>query len=341
MKSLTAIFLLLLIVGVPGCSRKSARAASPHNVTVATQHDHETTRAEAMAIQAPPRAYAPTFSVSVPDYVVFAGERVDLTRYDKHERYDREINGFTYLHSTTMLLIKRANRYFPIIEPILKEKGVPDDLKYLCVIESSLDQRAVSSAGAAGLWQFMKGTGPQYGLEIYSEVDERYSTQKSTEAACAYLLEAYAKYGSWSGAALSYNAGQRRISDQLTKQQAEEALDLLLVEETSRYYYRMLAIKQIMENPAHYGFYITADQLYQPFEYKKVKVTKTIDDLTEFAKQHGITYAQLKDLNPWLRENKLTVKSNTYEILIPTKDFLYYKKGEKIRVHNPAWVVAN
>lgn len=292
-------------------------------------------------ISVPPAGANLIFSIEVPESVVFAGETVDLTRYDKRERYDREINGFAYLHSTTMLLIKRANRYFPIIEPILKENGVPDDLKYLCVIESSLDQRAVSSSGAAGLWQFMKTTAPEYGLEVSAEVDERYSIEKSTEAACIYLQQAYAKYGSWAGAALSYNAGQRRISDQLDKQQADTALDLLLGEETSRYYYRMLAIKQIMENPRAYGFHIAAHQLYKPMKYKELKVKRSIPDMTAFARDNGVTYAQLKDFNAWLRSDRLTIPEKggrTYIIWIPTKDFLHYRDGDKPIVHNPAWV---
>lgn len=289
----------------------------------------------------PPAGMSNTFSISIPESVVFAGEVVDLTRYDKRERFDREINGFAYLHSSTMLLIKRANRYFPLIEPILAEYGVPDDFKYLCVIESSLDMRAASHAGAAGPWQFLKSTAVEYGLEVSDEWDERYSIEKSTEAACRYLRQAYEKYGCWSGAALSYNAGQGRITTQLTRQQCEEALDLWLVEETSRYYYRMLAVKQIMENPQAYGFRLTADQLYKPFKYKKVKVGKAIPDLAVFAREQGVTYAQLKDMNPWLRSDKLLSPAGTgreYVILIPSKDFLHYRQGEKLCVHNPAWV---
>lgn len=283
-----------------------------------------------------------TKSVDIPADVEFAGEKIDLTRYDMHERFDREINGFTYLHSTTMLLIKRANRYFPVIEPILKKNNIPDDFKYLCVIESNLDHRAVSSAGAAGLWQFMKGTAPRYGLEVSGEVDERYSIEKATEAACRYFKEAHAKYGSWTNVALSYNAGQGRISGELDKQQATEGLDLWLVEETSRYYYRMLAIKQVFENPYKYGFVLKEDQLYKPIRFKEVKITESITDLAAFAKQQGITYAQLKDFNAWLRDRKLIITAKnpkTYTILIPEKESLYYKKGERIKVHNRNWVV--
>lgn len=288
-----------------------------------------------------PYVLSMTKSVEVPHKVEFAGEELILDRYDLHERYDREINGFTYLHSTTLLLIKKANRYFPIIEPILKENNVPEDFKYLAVIESSLDHRAVSSAGAAGLWQFMPKTAPSYGLEVSSEVDERYSIEKSTEAACRYLKEAYAKYGSWASVALSYNAGQGRISTELDKQQAEDSLDLWLVNETTRYYYRMLAIKQIFEDPAKYGFVLTENDLYKPIEFTKVEVTQSIPDLASFAKEKGLTYAQLKDFNSWLRDRKLTITSksrSSYTILLPTQESLYYKKGEKIKVHDKSWI---
>lgn len=288
-----------------------------------------------------PYVLSMTKSVEVPEKVSFAGEEIVLDRYDFHERYDREINGFTYLHSTTLLLLKRANRYFPIIEPILKENGIPDDFKYLAVIESSLDHRAVSPVGAAGLWQFMPKTAPGYGLEVSSEVDERYSVEKSTVAACKYLKQAYDKYGSWASVALSYNAGQGRISGELDKQQAEDSLDLWLVSETTRYYFRMLAIKQIFENPAKFGFILTENDLYKPIEFTKVDVSQSIPDLASFAKEKGLTYAQLKDFNSWLRDRKLTISAksqSSYTLLIPTQESLYYKKGGKIKVHNRAWI---
>lgn len=282
-----------------------------------------------------------TRSIDVPLEVVFAGEKVKLDRYDFYERFDREINGFTYLHSTTLLYIKKANRYFPLIEPILKKNGIPDDFKYLAVIESGLNDRAVSPAGAAGLWQFMKSTAPNYGLSITSEVDERYSVEKSTEAACKYFLEAYAKYSLWADVALSYNAGQGRISTEKDKQQADSGLDLWVVDETARYYFRMLAIKQVMENPYKYGFIIEGDQLYKPIKFDKVEVSESIPDLAAFAKEKGITYAQLKDFNSWLRDRKLTIpekSKKTYTILIPTQKSLYYQNGEKIHVHDKRWI---
>ena len=287
-----------------------------------------------------PYAHSHTASIPVPHSVEFANEKIDLDRYDIHERYDREINGFTYLHSTTLLLLKKANRYFPIIEPILAENGIPDDFKYLAVIESNLNHRAQSPVGAAGLWQFMPKTAPSYGLEVGSEVDERYSIEKSTEAACKYFKEAYAKYGNWASVALSYNAGQGRVSGELQKQQAEDSLDLWLVDETTRYYFRMLAIKQIFEHPYMFGFELNAEDLYKPIEFEKVEVTETIPDLAAFAKDKGITYAQLKDFNSWLRDRQLTVSPKnpkTYTLLIPTQESMYYK-DKKVKVHNKAWI---
>jgi len=287
-----------------------------------------------------PLVLSMTASVEVPESMTFAGEKITFDRYDKRERMDRELNSFTYFHSTTMLLFKRANRIFPIIEPILKKQGLPDDLKYLAVIESSLDYRAVSPARAAGLWQFMQSTGKQYGLEITSEVDERYHIEKSTAAASRYLRSAYRKYGSWSGAALSYNGGQGRITTEMNKQRAADALDLWLVEETTRYYYRMLAIKLIFENPQQYGFVIKPDHLYKPMEFREVSVNTSITDLVAFARQNNVTYAQLKDFNSWLRSTKLSNSSGkSYTILIPTRESLYYRKGEEPKVHDAAWTV--
>ncbi|MFV0469261.1 MAG: transglycosylase SLT domain-containing protein [Dysgonomonas sp.] len=287
-----------------------------------------------------PHIASMTVSVDVPDEVTFAGETIKLDRYDMHERYDREINSFAYLHSTTLLQIKRANRYFPIIEPILKANNIPDDFKYLAVIESMLDPRAQSSVKAVGLWQFMPATATQFGLEVSGQVDERFSVELSTIAACKYLRQAYEKYGNWGSVAISYNAGMGRISNEIEQQQAEASTDLWLSEETSRYYFRMLAIKSIFEDPRKYGFIIKADQLYKPTEFKKVEVTESISDLATFAKDNGITYAQLKDFNSWLRDRSLTInpkKPRQYTILIPSEESLYYNKG-KIKVHDKNWV---
>lgn len=280
-----------------------------------------------------------TKSVQIPNQIEFADEIVDLNRYDFREKYDREINSFTYLHSSVLLFVKRANRYFPIIEPILKKNNIPDDFKYLAVIESSLDPRAVSPAKAAGLWQFLASSGKECGLTITPEVDERYHIEKSTEAACKYLQKAYKKYGDWASVALSYNGGQGRISGELEKQQADFGLDLWLVEETTRYYFRMLAIKQVLEDPAKFGFVLSADQLYKPLSYKEVEISTTIPDLAEYAKSQGITYAQLKDFNSWLRDRKLTITTKPYTLKIPQMDSMNYNKG-KTKVHNNKWIAA-
>lgn len=278
-------------------------------------------------------------SPTVPTEVTFDGEKIDLRRYDRRERMDREMTAFTYMHSTTMLLIKRANRYFPIVEPILKANGIPDDFKYLMVIESNLNNVARSPAGAAGLWQFMPATAREFGLEVNDNVDERYNIEKATVAACKYFKQAYAKYGDWMAVSAAYNAGQARISSQLEKQLASHAMDLWLVEETSRYMFRLLAAKEIFSNPQRYGFLLKREHLYPPIPYKKVTVNTPIENLDEYAKQQGITYAQLRDANPWLREHSLKNKSGkTYVLNIPTQEGMYYDPKKTV-AHNKNWVI--
>jgi hypothetical protein len=279
-----------------------------------------------------------TMTPEVPSSVEFCGKELDLTPYNTHEAFDRELSSFTYFHSTTMLMIKRANRYFPVIEPILKKYGIPDDFKYLAVIESSLDPRVTSPAKATGMWQFMEGTARQYGLRVNPTADERWSVEKSTEAACKYLKSAYNKYGDWATVAASYNAGQKRISDELSLQGVDSSLDLWLAEETSRYVYRIMAIKTIFESPSKYGFVMKADDLYKPLKYDEVDVQETISDLAAFAKQKGVTYADLKRFNPWLKDRKLEVASGSYTIKIPRLKEMRYDKPNTY-VHNPAWVV--
>lgn len=277
--------------------------------------------------------------LQVPEEVRFADEVIPLDRYDLRERMDRELMAFTYMHSSTMLTIKRANRYFPIIEPILKENGLPDDLKYLAVIESSLNPLARSRAGAAGMWQFMKGTGRDFGLEVNTNIDERYHIEKSTRAACDYLKQAYAKYGSWLCVAASYNAGQGRITQQLEKQGVNRAVDLWLVEETHRYMFRLLAAKAVLSHPQQYGFLLKRRDLYPPIPYTTDTVTTGITDLAAYARDKGITYAQLKDANPWLRDNFLQNKSGrTYVLKIPTQAGMHYDPKKTVP-HNRAWVV--
>lgn len=278
-------------------------------------------------------------SPTVPAKIAFAGQEVDLLRYDHRERMDRELMSFTYMHSTTMLTIKRANRYFPIIEPILKANGIPDDFKYLAVIESTLNPLAKSPAGAAGMWQFMPGTGREFGLEVNDNIDERYHVEKETKAACKYLNEAYAKYNNWLCVAAAYNAGQGRISTQLQKQMVSQAADLWLVEETSRYMFRLLAAKAVISNPQQYGFLMKREHLYPAIPYTEVKVTTGIANLAQFAKDKGITYAQLKDANPWLRDTSLMNKSGrTYILKIPTQAGMHYNPHKTVP-HNKNWVI--
>jgi hypothetical protein len=273
------------------------------------------------------------------DKIEICGQKVDLRRYDLHERFERELTAMCYTHNTTLLTLKRANRILPQIVPILKEEKVPEDLIYLAAIESSLNVRAYSSAKAAGLWQFMPETAKRYGLEVTDEVDERYHIAKSTHAACRYLKEAYAKYGDWMSAVCSYNAGQARITKQLQEQQASSALDLLLVEETSRYPFRMMAMKEVMSDPYRYGYVLTADQLYRPIRTKEVKVTQSIESLADFAKKHKCSYLHLKDFNPWLRSTKLTVKGGkSYTLLIPDPDDMKYD-GKSFPIYNEHWVI--
>lgn len=292
----------------------------------------------AKAIAARPVVTTTTVSPEIPASVEFAGQPIDLTRYNMREGFDRELSTFTYLHATTMLYIKRANRYFPVIEPILKANGIPDDFKYLAVIESNLDPRIVSRAKAVGMWQLLEGTAKQYGLTVTPTVDERCDVEKATAAACRYLKAAYEKYGDWAVVAASYNAGMGRISGELARQEADTSFDLWLVEETTRYVYRIMAVKQIFEQPYKYGFVLKARDLYKPIPTADVTVTADIADLSAFAREHGVTYADLKRFNPWLRDRKLLTAGKTYTLKIPAEKEMYYKTPNRF-VHNPAWVV--
>jgi Soluble lytic murein transglycosylase and related regulatory proteins (some contain LysM/invasin domains) len=278
----------------------------------------------------------------VPDFhnrVTIAGETIDLNRYDMRERYDRELTSFSYTHNLTFSIIKRANRYFPIVIPILKEEKIPEDFIYLMAIESSLNTRALSGVKAAGLWQLMPETAKQFGLEVNNYVDERYHIEKSTRAACKYFRQAYAKYNNWMTVAASYNAGQGRISRELELQQAGDVFDLWLVDETTRYPFRMMALKEIMKSPSKYGFVLKRDQLYKPIRLTNVKVNEPIDDLASFANSYGINYRILKDFNPWLRDRSLPNKTGKeYVLQIPNKDDLYYNE-KHFKVYNKHWVV--
>ncbi len=281
----------------------------------------------------------PAVSLDIPDKVEFAGMVIPLDRYDMRERFDREQMAFTYAYASTIVTIKRANLYFPVIEPILKEHGIPDDFKYLALVESNFNTRAFSSAKAAGFWQFMPETAKQYGLEISNGIDERYHIEKSTEAACRYLKDAYDKFGDWPTVAASYNAGMERISSEQSMQQVGSFFDMLIFDETSRYIFRILAIKEILKHPQKYGFFIKRGHLYPNIGYSEVTVNGPVEDWAEFAKGFGITYAQLKDFNVWIRGNTLENKDwKTYVVRIPRKEDLTYDV-KRVKVYQKNWVV--
>jgi hypothetical protein len=259
------------------------------------------------------RIISPVF----PSDLEFAGERVPVENFEVYERIDREIIVNTYFHSSSIISIKKANRWFPVIEPILERNGIPDDFKYLMIAESGASN-STSSAGAVGFWQFIEGSALKYGLEVNDEVDERYNVEKSTEAACRYLREANTLFGSWTVAAASYNMGIPGMTNQLDRQKTNNYYNLVLAEETLRYIARIIALKEVMNNPAKYGFLINEDDLYNELPYEEVVVTGSIPDLADWAIDRGINYKILKLYNPWLRDNVLMNRSGkSYTIKIP------------------------
>ena len=273
--------------------------------------------ASAQGMYQPPQGDLHLSPPAVPEYIVFAGDTVRFDTAEKYERMDRELMSFTFMHTTSMLMLKRSGRYFPQVEPVLRQKGVPDDLKYLMVIESNLDPKALSVAGAAGLWQFMKTTAKEFGLEVGAEVDERYHIEKETSAACEFLLRAYRLFGNWPTAAASYNSGMGGMVKRIAEQKRGCSFDLWLPEETTRYVYRILAAKMLFENPAAFGFNVTERYPYVPPRLT-VTTSSSIPSLVEFAESYGVSYAELKRANLWLRDVRLTNKENrTYSIVIP------------------------
>ena len=257
------------------------------------------------------------YALNIPNDLNFAKEAIPLKNPDVLERMDRELLVNTYWQSNGLLMFKRANKYFPVIEPILKKNGIPDDFKYLAVIESGL-QNATSPAGARGFWQIMKATGRENGLEINSNVDERYNLEKSTEVACQYLLKAKERFGTWTLAAASYNAGMAGIANRLESQGVNDYYDLLLGEETGRYLFRIIAIKEILNNPEKYGYNFRYKDLYNSIPTYKVEVDTAVTDFVLFSERFGINYKILKLHNPWLREPHLNNKSGKqYYIEIP------------------------
>lgn len=256
-------------------------------------------------------------SPPMPEYMEFAGERIPIENFEVFERMEREFISNTYFHSATILAIKRANRWFPLIEPILKKNNIPDDFKYLCVAESNLEN-VISPAGATGFWQFMEAAGEKYGLEINGQIDERYHVEKSTEAACKYLQDSYNLFGSWINAAGSYNMGQEGMQMQRERQKASNYFNLVLNAETTRFVGRIVALKYILQDPEKYGFDLKEDDLYQPLKFNEVTLDSSVTDFADYAALFGLNYKILKLYNPWLRDNYLTNNSGKkYKIKIP------------------------
>ena len=281
--------------------------------------------------------FSEVYSPDVPATVQLCGKTIDLDRSDLYEKFDRELTSLAYTHGTTMLMIKRANRFFPEMAPILEANGVPSDLLYLACAESSLNPRAYSPAKAAGFWQFIASAAKEYGLEVNDEIDERYNIEKATAAACRYLKKAYNRYGDWPSAMAAYNGGMARVAKELDAQGADTSLDLYLAEETTRYPFRIMAIKAIMENPAAYGYHLRDDQLYQPRKYRTVEVCGPVADWSEWARKQGITYSILREENPWIRSKSLTNKTGkTYKVRVPLAESLS-RRTAGTKTFNPAW----
>jgi len=263
------------------------------------------------------------FSISIPDEMYFAGEKVPLEYFDVKEAFDRELLVNTYWQSQTLLFLKRANKYFPVIEQILAENNIPDDFKYIALVESEL-KNVVSPSGAVGVWQLLKGTAKDYDLEVNNEVDERYHLEKSTEAACGFIKDAHELFGTWTMAAAAYNVGRKGLMQQVNRQKQDNYYDLLLNEETGRYVYRILAIKLILENPDKYGFHVREQDLYFDNPTYDIQVDTSVSDFADFASKFDINYKLLKYFNPWLRDSFLTNKlGKKYYIRIPkeSRDF--------------------
>lgn len=266
----------------------------------------------------------------LPDEVTFAGEKLPLDNFDTRESLEREILTSAYRHSSTILIIKRASRYLPVIEKILKENDIPDDFKYLAAAESEYSNM-VSPAGATGFWQIMEKTGKEEGMEINSVVDERYNLEESTRFACDYFRKSYEKYGNWTLAAASYNGGRAALDEQIEIQHQNNYYDLLLSEETARYIFRAVAYKLVISDPVRFGFTITKDELYPELKYYEVKVDTAVSSFSKFAAHFGTNYKLLKFLNPWLRKPYLTPKPNkVYLIKIPDEGMRNTEKSENV-----------
>lgn len=295
--------ILFLFINLLGCQQKGS---TPKNQNIVEEASDSIIQKNNAFI--PPK---------IPEFILFAGENIPLKTIDIREALDRELVVNNFWHSNTFFYFKRANRWFPAMEKILKDEGVPTDFLYLAVIESGLTQ-ATSPSGAKGFWQFMPNTAKDYGLEVSINIDERMHVSKSTRAACKYLKKAHSKLGSWVLAAAAYNRGVTGINNALEAQKVDNFFDLNLNEETSRYVFRILALKLIMQSPKKYGFYLKKDDLYPPFKTKTITVSKTIPDLVTWSKEQGISMKILKMLNPWINGKSLPISTNkSYELLIP------------------------
>ncbi|HPT13819.1 MAG TPA: lytic transglycosylase domain-containing protein [Bacteroidales bacterium] len=307
-KRILIIVALIAIAGIHGffLLRDDSKGVDDENYRKALMHSNK------------------VFSLVLPARVEFAGEETPLSLYYVREGLDRELTVNTYWHSSTILMLKKAARYFPTIVPILKSNGLPEDFKYLVLIESGLSN-VVSPAGAAGFWQFLPETGKRYGLEINEEVDERYNLEKSTIAACKMLKDTKAIFKNWTLAAAAYNAGEGKILKELNRQKVDNYYDLYLSAETSRYIYRLLALKLLYEHPTEFGFYLRKKDQYPPIPTYQVKVDSTIKDLIAFAGYHKINYRILKEFNPWLLKDKLSnTTGKAYTFLIPKPGYEVY-----------------
>lgn len=274
------------------------------------------------------------FTPEIPISIDFAGEKAPLDIFYIREKLDEELLRNTYFHSSTIGLMKRSNRWFPVIEPLLSEHNIPEDFKYLSLVESGFEN-VTSPKGAKGFWQFMEKTAREYGLEVNDAIDERYNVEKSTEAACQYLLDSFEEFKNWTLVAAAYNAGKRRIHETIEKQGVDDYYEMYLNEETTQYIFRILAVKEIIEKPTQYGFYLREADLYPLIPTKEIKITETVPDLYQFADKHKITYRTLKMFNPWLRTNHLPNKSQrTYYIKVPKAGYLNYEKLDK-QMGNP------
>ncbi len=273
-----------------------------------------------------------TYPVKIPDSLDFAGENVPLFDFDVVERLDRELIVNTYWHSRTILIMKEMKQIGSILRPIMKRNGIPDDFIFLAVAESGLQNDVVSPSGATGVWQFIKSTGINFGLQIDEYVDERLNYEKSTDAACKYLLESKSRFGNWTLAAASYNMGQEGLARSIKNQKVGSYYDLYLNNETSRYIFRILALKEVMKNPQSYGFHINSTDLYPAFKYHTVTIDSAINNLTEFAIQQGTTYKYLKIFNPWLINTSLpNSNKKIYSIKIPEPEMV----SDELEVTDP------